>query len=139
MHPAIVFDCFGVLAQPRLWGGYRQVADMVAYVERLRAAGYPTALLTNSSREQIDRLFSAEQRKKLFAAVVVSGEVGLAKPDPAVYELVCAHLGVVPDQAIMIDDSPHQVAGARAVGMRAIQHQTLVRTRAALAEMGVHA
>jgi putative hydrolase of the HAD superfamily len=46
--------------------------------------------------------------------------VGAAKPDPAVYRLVCARLGVPPERAVFVDDREQAVAGARAVGMTGV-------------------
>jgi 2-haloacid dehalogenase len=49
-----------------------------------------------------------------------SWELGVAKPDPAVYELVCARLGVPPHAVFFVDDSPAHVDSARDVGFCAV-------------------
>jgi epoxide hydrolase-like predicted phosphatase len=56
----------------------------------------------------------------LFDVVVCSGDVGLVKPDPAIFQLTLDRLGVAPDEAIFIDDSPGHVAAARALGLQGI-------------------
>jgi HAD superfamily hydrolase (TIGR01509 family) len=48
--------------------------------------------------------------------------VGLAKPDPAVYLLTCARLGVRPDEAVFVDDRVPAVEAAWAVGMAGVLH-----------------
>lgn len=64
----------------------------------------------------------------LFDVVVTSGDVGLAKPDPAIFRLAADRLGVPPAACAFVDDTPRHVEGARAVGMRAHHHH---RTRMA--------
>ena len=53
---------------------------------------------------------------------MVSGEVGLRKPQPEIYELAAARLGVAPSACIFIDDISPNVSGAVAVGMTGILH-----------------
>jgi putative hydrolase of the HAD superfamily len=52
--------------------------------------------------------------------VVYSHEIGVRKPDPAAYLLVCDRLGVAPAEAVFLDDKEVAVDGARAVGMAAV-------------------
>jgi putative hydrolase of the HAD superfamily len=60
----------------------------------------------------------------LFDVVVCSGDEGMVKPDPAIYELTLARLGVEPNEAIFIDDSPGHVEAARALGLHGIHFTT---------------
>ena len=60
----------------------------------------------------------------MFDVVVCSGDVGLVKPDPAIFQLTLDRLGVAPDEAIFIDDSPGHVAAARALGLQGIHFTT---------------
>jgi putative hydrolase of the HAD superfamily len=60
----------------------------------------------------------------LFDVVVCSGEEGVAKPDPAIFERTLARLGVTPQEAIFIDDSLGHVEAARALGLHAIHFTT---------------
>lgn len=57
---------------------------------------------------------------ELFDAVVESWEVGVRKPNPAIYRLACERLGVAPERAVFLDDQPANAEGARAAGLRAI-------------------
>lgn len=57
-----------------------------------------------------------------FDAVFNTAELGIAKPDPAVFRLVCDRLGVTPTATLFIDDLPENVAGATAAGLRAHRH-----------------
>mgnify|MGYP001816880166 FL=1 len=60
----------------------------------------------------------------LFDVVVCSGEEGMVKPDPAIYKLTLARLGVEPGEAVFIDDSPGHVAAARAHGLHGVHFTT---------------
>ena len=54
--------------------------------------------------------------------IVYSHEVGLAKPDPAIYALAAHRLGVEPHEIVFLDDSQKCVDGARAAGWHAVLH-----------------
>ena len=84
-------------------------------------AGYPLALVTNGA--------SCLQREKLAASgladrfdiVVAGGDVGAAKPDPAIFRRALDALGAAPADAIMVGNSlEHDIEGAVALGMRAV-------------------
>ncbi len=78
---------------------------------------YRTAILINSAdgarREEHARYRFAD----CYDPVLYSHEVGTAKPDPRCYLLACQALGVPPGQAVMVDDVPEFIDGARAIGM----------------------
>lgn len=81
-----------------------------------------TAILSNSSpgaRER-ERHHGFES---LVDHLVYSHEVGLAKPDPAIYELTTERLGVQPDEVLFLDDDEPRVAAARGVGWHAVLHE----------------
>ncbi|WP_367325878.1 HAD family hydrolase [Streptomyces sp. HUAS ZL42] len=106
----------GILA--RIFAGMRADPSMFALVEELRALGIRVALLSNgwgntSPRARIDSLFHE---------VVISGEVGLCKPDPTIYRLTLERLGITAEAAVFLDDAEPHVAGARGVGMHAWLH-----------------
>ncbi len=55
-----------------------------------------------------------------FDAMIISAEVGVMKPDPRIYQIALEKLGVAPAEAVLLDDFPENVEGARAFGMAAI-------------------
>jgi 2-haloacid dehalogenase len=63
--------------------------------------------------------------------------VGLLKPDPRIFALLCDRAGVAAADCVFIDDSPNNVAGARAAGMDAIHFTDPAALAAALAERGL--
>ena len=82
-------------------------------------ARYPMVLLTNGNTAYQRMKIEMHDLAPWFAHVVVSEEVGLMKPDPAIFAHAIAPLGVAPASVIHIGDTPaHDVAGARAAGWR---------------------
>lgn len=115
----------------RLFAGMRPDRAMFELVTELKAAGVRVGLLSNSwgntyPRTRIDALFDH---------IVISGEVGLRKPDPAIYQLSLEGLGVAADRAVFVDDAEPNTLGAAAAGLRTILHTSAEETRAALADL----
>jgi putative hydrolase of the HAD superfamily len=105
-------------ALDQFMGGLSPIdADMRALVVRLRAAGHvKLGLLSNASRGWTARL-RARGVADLFDDVVVSADVGLAKPDPEVFRLAARRLGVEPTACLMIDDQSQHLESAQRVGL----------------------
>jgi putative hydrolase of the HAD superfamily len=94
--------------------------DLIRYVAGLRGR-VRTGILSNSFVGAREREQQSYGFADVFDVIVYSHEVGLAKPDPRAYRLVCDRLGVAPVEAVHVDDMPFAVEGARTAGMRAIQ------------------
>jgi putative hydrolase of the HAD superfamily len=92
---------------------------MIERARRLRRDGYRTAILTNQIASWRD-VWRSSVPLADFDLVVDSCEAGVRKPEPAALQLVCDGLGVRPEEAVLLDDSPRNVAGAEAFGMSAI-------------------
>ena len=90
--------------------------DTVALIRELKSR-YRVALLSNAMsgylRYALDKCGIAD----LFDFVIVSAEVKLVKPDPAIFELALERAGVVAKDALMIDDVEKNLDGAKAVGI----------------------
>ena len=94
---------------------------MVDAARALRADGYRTSLLTNNIAEGRDSWRPILPLDELFDDVIDSSEVGLRKPNPAVYALALQRLGGVdPARAVFLDDHPGNCAGARLAGLATI-------------------
>jgi len=89
-------------------------------VREVRAAGGRTAVVTNNVRELSDTWRPVLPLDELFDTVVDSCEVGLRKPNPAIYVLACERLGVAPERAVLLDDIESNLRGAEAAGLRGI-------------------
>ena len=113
----------------RMFAGLGSDERMVAAMKAARAAGIPTGLISNSWGLGIyDRLPTGD----LFDATVISGDVGLHKPQPEIYLLACERLGVEPGDAVFVDDLRENCDGAEAVGMVALLHRDAAETIPAL-------
>ncbi|MEU7479893.1 HAD family phosphatase [Lentzea sp. NPDC042327] len=117
----------------RMFGGATPDPAMVELVRKARAAGLHTALLSNSWGEG----YPADLLVELFETVVISGRVGLRKPDRRIYHHTLEQIGVPAGRAVFFDDAPVNVEAAQAIGMHAFRHTTADATRAHLATLGV--
>jgi epoxide hydrolase-like predicted phosphatase len=112
----------------RMFAGFERAEDMVGVVRRVRQAGFKTALLSNSWGLNYPR----EGWEELFDVTVISGEVGLRKPEPEIYELCARQLALPPSACVFVDDLAPNVKGAAAVGMVGVLHRTYDETVAEL-------
>jgi putative hydrolase of the HAD superfamily len=104
----------------RIFGDLRPDDAMIDAVRRARAAGIRTGLISNSmGSARYDRAVFPE----LFDGVVISGEVGLHKPQAEIFLLGAERTGVPPEQCVFVDDLRENCDGAEAVGMTAILHR----------------
>ncbi|HEX2051002.1 MAG TPA: HAD family phosphatase [Actinomycetota bacterium] len=102
---------------------------MEAAVRAARAAGLRTALLSNSWGAE---LYPRDGFGRLFDVVVISGEVGMRKPERAIFLLAAERLGVEPAACVFVDDTPEHLRGAQDVGMTTVLHRTPAQTIAEL-------
>lgn len=102
---------------------------MVEAVQTARRSGVLTGLVSNSWG---GRDYPRDRFDSLFDVVVISGEVGVRKPDPEIYLLAAVQIGAPPRECIFVDDFEVNVEGARAVGMAAVRHRSAAETLPAL-------
>ena len=107
---------------------------LLAYIHGLRKK-YKTALLSNIGRQSLERRFSAEELRTNFDTVVISGDLGVVKPEQGIYLRAAEQLGVAPSECVMVDDRETHCAGARAVGMQTIMYQDFVQAKQDLAQL----
>jgi len=111
----------------RMFAGTRREPMMVSVVRRARAAGIRTALLSNSWHMDV---YDRATWDEIFDAIVISGDVGMRKPDADIYLHTAALLGVGPTECVFVDDLAVNVRGAAAVGMVGILHVSAEATAA---------
>jgi putative hydrolase of the HAD superfamily len=115
-----------------LFAGMKPLDTMITAVRDLHLGGIRTGLVSNSwSTGHYDR----ELLGQLFDAVLISGELGMHKPEPEIYRLASERVGVEPGACVFIDDLRENCEGAEAVGMTAIRHVEPAQTIALLGEM----
>lgn len=113
---------------------YPYAAD---WLHSLQAAGYKTYLLSNFSA------FGYERAKPGFTflpytdGALISYEVKLVKPDPAIYAALCERFSITPENAVFLDDRPENTEAARAFGMHAVTVESKAQADSALHALGV--
>jgi epoxide hydrolase-like predicted phosphatase len=105
-----LMECIAEAAEPR--------PRMLEAVRRIRSSGLRTAALTNN---WVGDGMGADVLKPCFDVFVESSVVGLRKPDPRIYRHTCDAIGVVPSEAIFLDDIGRNLKTARALGMTTIK------------------
>ena len=106
----------------QFWSADQVNTELVEYIRKLRPK-YKVGLLSNAwndLRQGMQQRFGFDG---LFDELVISAEVGLAKPDPRIFRLAVARLGVQPEQAIFVDDVLANVEAARLIGLQAIHYR----------------
>lgn len=113
----------------RMFAGSRLDEAMLGAVRRARQSGVRTGLISNSwGTRRYDRRLLSE----LFDAAVISGEVAMRKPTPAIYELGARRIGLEPGDCVFVDDLAFNLAPAVELGMATIHHTASQQTVAQL-------
>ena len=114
----------------------------VALMEKLEAAGVPLFGLTNWSAETFPYAWEHYPVLRRFRDIVVSGRVGMVKPDPAIFaamrERIEAQLpGIEPGELVFIDDNLKNAEAATALGWHGVHHTDAAQTEATLRGLGL--
>ncbi len=113
------------------------IEPSVALLGALRERGLRVCALTNWSAET----FPVARRRfaflDWFETIVVSGEVGLAKPDPAIFRLALQRCNLQAERTVFIDDSAANVAAAHALGLVPVRFRDAGQVATALRGLGV--
>ena len=87
---------------------------------RLKQAGYPLYGLSNWSAETFPMIRKKYPFFDLFDDIILSGAVKLLKPDPAIFHLTLGRIKRRPEECLLIDDSPANIASARELGLATV-------------------
>ena len=110
---------------------------VIEILKRVKAAGWPVYGLSNWSMETFP---IARQRHHFFDLLddyLLSGEVRLVKPDPAIFEHMLDKIGRKPEECIFIDDNPANVQASRALGIVTIHYQSPEQLEQELHHLGI--
>jgi HAD superfamily hydrolase (TIGR01509 family) len=114
---------------------FEHAPAMSALVLRARRAGLRTGLLSNSWGNEYPR----EGWDEMFDAIVISGEVGMRKPEPEIFGHVLDLLGVSAADTVFVDDLAHNVEAAESLGLVGVHHTSYEGTATRLESLfGVH-
>jgi putative hydrolase of the HAD superfamily len=93
---------------------------LVDYMRELRGRGYRMAICTNNVREWEQRWRAKLPVDEIFEVIVDSAFVGARKPEPKIYEITLARLGIAAHAALFIDDVEHNCTAAQELGIEAV-------------------
>lgn len=118
------------------WAGDRFDTQLAELIRQLHGR-YQTAIISNAPDDLRHVLTHEFKVADAFDLIVVSAEEGVMKPDPTIYERTLQRLGRQAPEAIFIDDSPTNIAGAEAVGLHTILYTRGLDVAGELARRGV--
>jgi putative hydrolase of the HAD superfamily len=110
---------------------------MLAWQLKLKEHGLRTAILSNMGDSVLANMKREFDWLDRFDLLVWSFELGLAKPDPAIYHYLLEKLGTAPEETLFLDDKLLNVDAARALGIHALEFSTVDRLRADLIAAGL--
>jgi epoxide hydrolase-like predicted phosphatase len=108
----------------RMFEHFEHAPDMTGLVHRAHESGIRTALLSNSWGNDYPR----EGWDDMFDVVVISGEVGMRKPEPEIFAHTLALLGRPAHECVFVDDLPHNVDAAVELGIVGVRHTSYQET-----------
>lgn len=112
----------------RMFSRFDHAPDMAGLVHRAHEAGIRTALLSNSWGDQYLR----RGWDDMFDVVVISGEVGMRKPEPRIFDHTLGQLGLSPQECVFVDDHDRNIIAAAALGIVGVHHREYATTAAEL-------
>ncbi len=113
----------------RLFGSMAGNTDLLDAVALLRTGGVRTGLLSNSWGVST---YPADTLDELFDVLVISGELGVRKPDPEIYAIAVQRMGMPAEALVFVDDLAGNLKPARALGIHTILHRDTAQTIAEL-------
>lgn len=105
--------------------GYVLNEELMAFIRALRP-GVKTGIISDAFSDARE-IMSPYINDDVFDVIVFSAEEGVQKPNPEIFERALSRLGVAAEEAIFVDDLPHNVKGARSLGIHAIQFTTFLQ------------
>jgi 2-haloacid dehalogenase len=121
----------------RAWGEHyprmarRVYDDVVEIVAELHARGLRLLALSNAPLE-MEATWRAFEFVRYFDGFVISGEEGVVKPEPAIFQVLIDRFGVDPANAVFVDDVQHNVDAANSLGFHSILFESAPQLRRAL-------
>jgi len=112
----------------RMFATFEHAPEMSALVRRARRSGLRTGLLSNSWGNDYPR----DGWDEMFDVVVISGEVGMRKPEPEIFHHTLELIGLEPGECVFVDDLAHNITAAVEVGMVGVQHTSYAESLAEL-------
>ncbi|HVM99526.1 MAG TPA: HAD family phosphatase [Caulobacteraceae bacterium] len=113
------------------------IAETEVAIEAMAERGVPMVGLTNMASSTKDGTFAMSPAFRRLSHIVVSGDVGLAKPDPRIFRLAAEKAGLAPAELLFVDDSQANIDAAAAIGFDVHRFDDPAALRPALAVRGL--
>lgn len=110
---------------------------MLSWHKRLKEHGLQTGILSNMGDSVLESIAQSFAWIEDFDVLIWSFEHRLAKPEPAIYELLLERLGTVPEETLFLDDKLENIEAARQLGIRGLQFSTVDQLREDLISSGL--
>jgi len=114
-----------------------EIEETVAILAELRLRNHRLYALSNWSAETFPHARARFDFLDWFHGTVISGEVGVKKPDPQIFHILFRRFGIDPELAVFIDDSAPNVAAARRLGLEALHFTSGAALRRDLEHLGL--
>ena len=114
-----------------------EITETVEIAKRLKHGGYPLYGLSNWSAETFPIAHRKYNFFELFDDIVLSGEVNLVKPDPAIFNLLLTRVGRTAEECLLIDDSDVNISIARELGFVPILYLSPIQLKSELTQIGL--
>lgn len=111
-------------------------AELLDFIENELKSKFKIGLLSNVAKDRTKELFT-DADIALFDDIVLSFQVGLAKPDPQIFMMAAERLGVEPDECVFVDDLSKYLLGAESIGMSTVLYTSMEGLRVELTKIGV--
>lgn len=103
---------------------------MIEWAHELKKTGkYKIAMISNIGHDWINEFFELESIQGLFDEVILSCDVNILKPDPAIFTMMAEKLALSPSECVMIDDLPRNINGAKKAGMQGVLFTSSLQTK----------
>jgi len=133
-HPrhAELIEAYGARFDEMMKG---PIDGSVAILQALYDRGVPLYALSNWSAETYPLAAKRFDFLRLFRGLVISGEVGVIKPDPRIFRILLERHRIEPAEAVYIDDNPRNAEAARALGLHGIHFTDPLKLRRELEDL----
>lgn len=111
-------------------------ASILELIKKLRSK-YKLAILSDTPSPFFWEIISQNKLEGLFDKVIVSSEIRMTKADVEIYKLILEDLGILPKEAIFIDDNPANVERARSLGIKGFVFTSEIKLKTDLSSLGI--
>ncbi len=112
--------CIATLVEMDLEGFSRMNQGMLRWSEVLKQHGFGTLIISNMAEPTYQRLVANQEWMQYFDAAIISGIVGINKPDRRIFDHAVASMHLDASEVLFLDDLSHNVEGAQAAGLHAL-------------------